>query len=147
MRGAMKKEEKEGAVRFSISLPTKLFEDLDEMVRAKQYLSRSEFIRDLIREKMVEGVLHGDGEDDCVGVLCIAYDHHQSDLIEQLVEIEHHANVTIVSTSHFHIDERHCFEEITMRDKISKIERLSAKIGALKGVKFSKLVKAVITEA
>ena len=34
MRGAMKKEEKEGAVRFSISLPTKLFEDLDEMVRA-----------------------------------------------------------------------------------------------------------------
>ena len=120
----MKKEEKESAVRFSISLPTKLFEDLDEMVRAKQYLSRSEFIRDLIREKMVEGVLH-----------------------EQLVEIEHHANVTIVSTSHFHIDERHCFEEITMRDKISKIERLSAKIGALKGVKFSKLVKAVITEA
>ncbi|MFC2528990.1 MAG: ribbon-helix-helix protein, CopG family, partial [Campylobacter sp.] len=80
----MKKEEKESAVRFSISLPTKLFEDLDEMVRAKQYLSRSEFIRDLIREKMVEGVLHGDGEDDCVGVLCIAYDHHQSDLIEQL---------------------------------------------------------------
>ena len=86
----MKKEEKESAVRFSISLPTKLFEDLDEMVRAKQYLSRSEFIRDLIREKMVEGVLDGDGEDDCVGVLCIAYDHHQSDLIEQLVEIEHH---------------------------------------------------------
>ncbi|MBF0983917.1 MAG: nickel-responsive transcriptional regulator NikR, partial [Campylobacter sp.] len=48
---------------------------------------------------------------------------------------------------HFHIDERHCFEEITMKDKISKIERLSAKIAALKGVKFSKLVKAIMTEA
>lgn len=138
----------ESAVRFSISLPTKLFENLEDMVVAKQYLSRSEFIRDLIREKIVNDALDGKNKDEiCIGVLCIAYDHHQSDLIEQLIEIEHHANVAIISTSHFHIDERHCFEEITMKDKISKIDRLSAKIAALKGVKFSKLVKAIMTEA
>ncbi|CAE09801.1 hypothetical protein WS0673 [Wolinella succinogenes] len=41
-------------IRFSVSLPENLLAELDNKIVSQGYSSRSELVRDLIREKMVE---------------------------------------------------------------------------------------------
>ena len=45
---------KEETIRFTVSLPEPLLKELDRRVIPKGYSSRSEFVRDLIRDQLVE---------------------------------------------------------------------------------------------
>ena len=139
--------EKEKVVRFSVSLPSELFVEFDKRVEALQYSSRSEYVRDLIREKMAQDEWNTGSKEKMLGVLCIAYSHHQSDLVMQMLELEHHAKVDIICTNHLHVDHENCMESINLRDTADEIEKFSSKIAGLKGVKFAKLTKVAITKA
>ncbi|MDA3043230.1 MULTISPECIES: nickel-responsive transcriptional regulator NikR [unclassified Campylobacter] len=138
----------DNVIRFSVSLPEELFDELNSRVQSRGYPSRSEYIRDLIREKIVNDKWSEENSDkEGLGVICIAYSHHQSDLLENLIELEHHAKIDVVCTNHIHVDHDNCLETINVRGKMGEIEKFSAKIGGLKGVKFSQLVKIAITKA
>ena len=133
----------ENIIRFSVSLPKQLLDELDSKISAQGYASRSEFTRDLIREKIVNDSWK-DAEEELIGVLTLVYLHHQNDLVVKMIDIEHKANLNIVCTTHIHIDHNNCLETLILRGKAGIIEKFSEKIGGLKGVKFSKLTKAAI---
>ena len=139
--------EKEKVVRFSVSLPSELFVEFDKRVENLEYSSRSEYVRDLIREKMVQDEWDKKSKEKMLGVLCIAYSHHQGDLVSQMLELEHHAKVEIICTNHLHVDHDNCLEVLNLRGTTDEIEKFSAKIAGLKGVKFAKLTKVAITKA
>lgn len=130
-------------IRFSVSLPEKLLEELDKKVVAQGYASRSEFTRDLIREKIVKDDWKEDGS-DVIGVLTMIYTHHQNELVQKILEIQHDANIKIMCNTHVHVNHENCLETIMIQGKVSKIKDFAQKIGGLKGVKFSKLVEASI---
>ena len=132
----------ENIIRFSVSLPKQLLDELDSKISAQGYASRSEFTRDLIREKIVNDSWKE--EEDLIGVLTLVYLHHQNDLVVKMMDIEHRANLNIVCTTHIHIDHNNCLETLILRGKAGIIEKFSEKIGGLKGVKFSKLTKAAV---
>ena len=133
----------ENIIRFSVSLPKQLLDELDSKISAQGYASRSEFTRDLIREKIVNDSWK-DADEDLIGVLTLIYLHHQNDLVVKMMDIEHKANLNIVCTTHIHIDHNNCLETLILRGKAGIIEKFSEKIGGLKGVKFSKLTKAAV---
>ena len=133
----------ENIIRFSVSLPKQLLDELDSKISAQGYASRSEFTRDLIREKIVNDSWK-DAEEELIGVLTLVYLHHQNDLVVKMIDIEHKANLNIVCTTHIHIDHNNCLESLILRGKAGIIEKFSEKIGGLKGVKFSKLTKAAV---
>lgn len=130
-------------IRFSISLPKQLLDELDNKIGSQGYASRSEFTRDLIREKIVQDSWKN-GDDELIGVLTLIYTHRQNDLIVKMMGIEHDANVDIVCTTHIHVNRDNCLETLVLRGKARNIENLADKIGGLKGVKFSKLTKAAV---
>ena len=133
----------ENIIRFSVSLPKQLLDELDSKISAQGYASRSEFTRDLIREKIVNDSWK-DAEEELIGVLTLVYLHHQNDLVVKMIDIEHKANLNIVCATHIHIDHNNCLETLILRGKAGIIEKFSEKIGGLKGVKFSKLTKAAV---
>ena len=133
----------ENIIRFSVSLPKQLLDELDSKISAQGYASRSEFTRDLIREKIVNDSWK-DAEEELIGVLTLVYLHHQNDLVVKMIDIEHKANLNIVCTTHIHIDHNNCLETLILRGKAGSIEKFSEKMGGLKGVKFSKLTKAAV---
>ncbi|MBR8465836.1 nickel-responsive transcriptional regulator NikR [Campylobacter sp. faydin G-140] len=135
----------EDIIRFSVSLPKPLLDELDKKVRTQGYASRSEFTRDLIRDKIVSDSWN-DAIEQLIGVLTLIYTHHQNNLVNKMMDIEHDADITIVCTNHIHIDHHNCLETITMRGEAAKIEQFSDKIAGLKGVKFSKLTKVAVPE-
>lgn len=137
----MNKEDR--IIRFSISLPEQLLSELDKMIYARNYASRSEFTRDLIREKIVKDSWSHENE-ELIGVLTIIYDHHQGELMSRKMNIEHDANVNIICTNHIHVDHHNCLENMVLKGFANDIEKFSDSIAGLKGVKFSKLVRAAV---
>jgi CopG family nickel-responsive transcriptional regulator len=133
---------KEGRVeRFSISLPEPLLEELDRRVIRRGYASRSEFVRDLIRERMVEEKWESD-TDRVVGVLTISYDHHQRGLSQKILDLQHSRHVNILCTTHVHLDRDNCLEIIIIKGRPQEIERIAIECGGLRGVLFAKLTRA-----
>ncbi|QKG29274.1 MULTISPECIES: nickel-responsive transcriptional regulator NikR [unclassified Campylobacter] len=130
-------------IRFSVSLPKQLLDELDKKVSSQGYASRSEFTRDLIREKIISDSWKN-ADEDLIGVLTLIYTHHQNDLVVKMMNIEHDACVEITCTTHIHIDHYNCLETLILRGKAAQIEEFSAKIAGLKGVKFAKLTKAAV---
>lgn len=128
-------------IRFSVSLPKPLLDELDRRVVGKGYASRSELVRDLIRERLIEETWER-GDEEVAGVLTIVYDHHQRELTQHILDIQHRQYVHVVATTHVHIDHHNCLETIILRGLPAEIERLSQEIGGLRGVRFADLTRA-----
>ncbi len=132
-------------IRFSVSLPKPLLDELDHRVVNKGYASRSELVRDMIRERIVEETWER-GDTEVAGVLTIVYDHHQRELTQHILDIQHRQYVHIVAATHVHMDHHNCLETIIIRGMPAEIERLSQEIGGLRGVRFAELTRAAHIE-
>ena len=130
-------------LRYSISLPAQLLNELDELVKAQNYASRSEFTRDIIREYLGRQKWQ-DGDESATAVLVISYDHHEGELLMRKMRLEHDSKVEIICTNHIHIDHHNCLETLILKGLVRDIESFSANIKGLKGVKFSELVRASV---
>ncbi len=133
--------DRDETVRLSISLPGSLLDELDDRVIRRGYSSRSEFVRDLVREKMTEEKW-AEGKEEVVGVLTIGFDHHATDVAERITEIQHGSPANVLCSTHVHLDHSECLEAIMLRGLPSEIERISLEIGGLKGVRFAGLTRA-----
>jgi CopG family nickel-responsive transcriptional regulator len=136
---------KEGVSRISVSLPANLLDELDRRVIQRGYASRSEFVSDLIRERMVEDKW-ASGNEPVVGVLTISYDHHQRGLSQRLVDSQHDEYVNILCSTHVHLDRDNCLETIIIKGRSQDIERVAIRSGGLRGVRFAKLTRASAVE-
>ncbi|TFG94367.1 MAG: ribbon-helix-helix protein, CopG family, partial [Calditrichales bacterium] len=74
-------------VRYGISLPENLSERFDKLLRRKQYNNRSEAIRDLIRNSLIEEEIE-EGV-SVIGVLNLLYNHHKRELQDKLTILQH----------------------------------------------------------
>lgn len=127
-------------VRFGVSIGSDLLQSFDTLIESKGYVNRSEAIRDLIRNYIVEYEWEQDIE--TVGTVTIVYDHHTRELPELLTSIQHEYYKMIVSSIHIHIDEHNCMEVIIIRGKGSKIKEIADKLISTKEVKHGKLTMA-----
>ncbi|PAF53870.1 nickel responsive regulator [Helicobacter sp. 13S00482-2] len=139
-------KENDCTIRFSVSLQENLLNELDTRIIKNGYSSRSELVRDMIREKLVEDSWDAQNnsscENDYIAVLVIVYDHHQRELNQRMIDIQHNSSVSILCNTHVHIDSCNCLETIILRGSPIQVQKLSLEIGGLRGVKFSKLTKA-----
>jgi CopG family nickel-responsive transcriptional regulator len=134
------KREKD-TIRFSVSLPARLLKELDRRIVSRGYASRSEFVRDFIREQIIEDKWRASKE-TVVGVLTISYDHHQPGLVQKVMDVQHNRFVNVLCTTHVHLDHHTCLEAIIIKGRPTEIEKIKMQIGGLRGVKFAKLSKA-----
>jgi CopG family nickel-responsive transcriptional regulator len=124
-------------VRVSLSLPKMLFDRLEKLVTESGYGNRSEFIRDLVRDHLVEQ----EWETDAVllGTISLVYDHHAHGLSERLIHQQHHFSGKVLATTHVHLDEHLCAEMIMVRGRGKDIRALTDRLQREKGVLHSKL--------
>jgi CopG family nickel-responsive transcriptional regulator len=125
-------------VRTGVSLERDLLARFDRAIARKGYQNRSEAIRDLIREHLVQE--EAEQNKVVAGTLTMVYDHHRPNLSEKLIEAQHHAAGTVLAATHVHLDHRNCLEVVIMKGQGSELKRLSDQIVSLRGVKHGKLV-------
>ncbi len=91
-----------------VAMPEGLLMEFDQLVARRGLAkNRSEVVRDLVRDALVEEECATPGG-LVMGTLTIIYDHHSNDLQEKLHTIQHDYFDTIISTMHVHVDEHMC---------------------------------------
>jgi len=126
-------------VRFGISIKEDLLLRFDDLITQKGYVNRSEAIRDLIRNALVDNDL-SNGEQEAIGTISMVYDHHTRDLADKLTEHQHSHHKEIVSALHVHLDHHHCLEVVVTKGRAREIKRLADELIGTKGVKHGKLM-------
>ena len=124
-------------IRFGISLDKELSKKFDERIKRKAYTNRSEAIRDLIRQDLVEQEwLHGS---EVAGAITLIYNHHKRELLNKITDIQHDFQKAIISAQHIHLDHHNCLEIIAVKGNPAEVEKLASTLKAVKGVKHSTL--------
>ncbi len=126
------------AIRFGVSADARLLEKFDELIAEKSYANRSEAIRDLIRDQLVEFAWTKSNE-EVVGTLTLVYNHESKELTEKLTKLQHHHHSSIISTLHVHLDAHNCLEVLVMKGKSKMVKSLADRLIGTKGVKHGKL--------
>jgi len=125
--------------RFGVSIDSDLLDRFDSFIADKGYENRSEALRDLIRDRLVDSVVVG-GNALVVGTVTLIYDHHTRLLPEKLTDLQHEHHEIIISTLHAHLDHEHCLEVIVLRGKSRDVQKLGDRLISTKGVQHGRLV-------
>ncbi|MCX5715630.1 MAG: nickel-responsive transcriptional regulator NikR [Candidatus Omnitrophica bacterium] len=124
-------------VRFGISLEKELLWKFDVLLKEKKYNNRSEAIRDLIREDLVKKQWQEGKE--IAGTITMIYNHHQRELVNKLMDIQHDFGNIIISTQHVHLDHHNCLEIIAVKGRPQQAQELTDSLKAVKWVKHATL--------
>ena len=130
-------------VRFGVSIEQSLHERFDKKITKQGYQSRSEAIRDLIRNSLVEE----SWDDNAVvaGGISIVYNHHHRDLLAKIMDVQHDYYDLIISSQHVHLGHSGCLEILVVKGKALKIQELCESLKSIKGVRHVGITKTGIS--
>lgn len=126
-------------VRFGVSIDQDLLSDFDRLIAERRYATRSEAIRDLIRDVLIQKKIDADGETESLGSLTLVYDHHARNLSGEMAEIQHDHHHNIISVMHLHVSHDDCLEILALKGKVADLVDLSNRLLILKGIKNGRL--------
>jgi len=124
--------------RIGVSLDKDLLADFDKLIAKQGYQSRSEAIRDLVRQQLSQERV-SDPEAHAVAAVFLVYDHHAANLAEKLIAIQHSHLLQAISSLHVHLDHHDCLEIIVLRGLVGEINRVGENILSMKGVKLGRV--------
>lgn len=125
-------------IRFGVSIPDDLLAKFDDLISQKGYTNRSEAIRDLIRDRLVEDQW-SESDHEVVGTVTAVYNHEQSDLAQKLTEIQHRKHDLFISAVHVHLDAHNCLEVLIMRGGSGEVRKAGELLISTRGVKHGKI--------
>jgi len=124
--------------RIGVSLDSALLADFDKLIAQQGYQSRSEALRDLVRQRLSTERL-SDPEAQAVAAVFLVYDHHAANLTEKLIGLQHSHLLHAISSMHVHLDKHDCLEIIVLRGQVGEINRVGEQILSMKGVKLGRV--------
>jgi len=127
-------------VRFGVSMDENLLKRFDREIEKQQYKNRSEAIRDLIRNALVTE--EWNEEKNMAGSIALVYDHHLSNLVNTLLNIQHDYYDLVISSQHIHIDHNNCLEIIIVKGETIRIKKLYDNLRSTKGIKHINILKS-----
>jgi CopG family nickel-responsive transcriptional regulator len=122
------------ASRLSISLPGTLYDELDAMVAARGFASRSEAISKMISEQLVQYAQQL-GRQIMAGTITLIYDHAKPGLQSRLMKIQHKYLREIISSQHVHLEDHHSLEVLLVQGPGFRLKRIADELITCKGVK------------
>lgn len=125
-------------IRFGVSLEQETLVKLDNYISENKLPNRSQAIRHLIENNVVERKWKCNNE--VAGAIVIVYDHHKYDINNKSNDLQHEYHRCILSTQHIHLNHDLCLETIAVKGEARELTELADKIIALKGIQHGKLV-------
>jgi CopG family nickel-responsive transcriptional regulator len=129
--------------RIGISLDDDLLRQFDRLIAHKGYVNRSEAVRDLIRDSLVQREwAESTGRDEKVAVVTLVYDHDSASLAQKLAHIQHENHRAVVSALHVHLDAHNCLEVLVLRGRARDVVAMGDGLVSTKGVKYGRVIPA-----
>ena len=124
--------------RFGVSIDSQLIKKFDALIAKKGYTTRSEAIRDMIRDNLVEEEWAAEDR-ETVGTITLVYNHHTRELDHALTDLQHRSYHQIISALHVHLDAHNCLEVLVVKGKSREIRTIADRLIGTRGVKHGKL--------
>jgi CopG family nickel-responsive transcriptional regulator len=121
-----------------VSLEKELLGAFDVLIGKRGYPSRSEALRDLIRQQISDERL-SDPKATAVAAVFLVYNHHSTKLMGMLADLQHSHLLQTISSMHIHLDEHDCLEVIVLRGPAGEINKTAENLTSLKGVKLGRI--------
>jgi len=126
-------------VRFGISIPADLLKAFDAHLAVRKNQNRSEAIRDLIRDKLVQDAWT-EGKGEQVATVTIVYDGQNPEFLRRLAEAKRAMGERLLSTMALRLSPRQELEVIALRGTASTLRTEAESLLGLKGILHGKLV-------
>ena len=139
----------EDLVRFGLSMPAALVRDLDHWRKQQGYASRSEAVRDMVRDALIEARWQDETanpDDPMVGVVTIVYQHSVRQLSEHLTNVQHEHHDIAQAALHIHLSAEHCLEVIVLRGRRAEVLHMAHHLISARGVLHGKFVPTTTGE-
>jgi CopG family transcriptional regulator, nickel-responsive regulator len=127
------KESKDLATRISISLPSKLATDLDEMVEARGFRNRSQAISKMIEQSLADYHQAG-GDKVMAGTITMIFDSSRWDLFQTLSQIQHKHVTEVISSQHVYLEGNYIMDVTLVQGPVKKLHQIRDELLACKGV-------------
>jgi CopG family transcriptional regulator, nickel-responsive regulator len=118
-------------------MDAELLSGFDRLIRRKGYTNRSEALRDLVRDALVQNEWESD--EWVVGTLSLVYDHDTHELAHVLMDLQHEHHRSIVCATHVHLDAHNCLEVLVVRGLAGDVRQIADRLIATRGVKHGHL--------
>lgn len=126
--------------RISLTLPSSMADHLDGIVDDWEYDSRSEAIRDSLRDFFTTYQWES-GDQACYhGTIVISYAHHVAGIADDLQSVQHEMAGVITSVQHIHLSHDACMETLIVEGIGEEITELANRLRALSGVQHVKVI-------
>jgi CopG family nickel-responsive transcriptional regulator len=119
--------------RISISLEENLLLAFDDHLASKGYGTRSEAVRDLIRDRLIRDEARKQSG-EVVAIVSMVFDHQARELASRLIDKQHNHHDLVIATLHVHLSQRHCLEVSVLRGNAKDVMHLGDELLATKGV-------------
>ena len=124
--------------RFSVSLPSDLLDELDDMVTRRKLPSRSHAIAEMARDRLIEHAQEL-GTQSMAGTITLVYDYRKRNLQRRLSDIQHRHYLMVVTSMHVHLEHHHYLEVLLVQGPARHLRELADTLAACKGVKHARL--------
>ena len=131
-------------IRFGISIPATLIKKFDQHLSQRQNQNRSEAIRDLIRDRLVQDSWT-EGRGEHLATVTLVYESQSLDFQRRLLEAKKALGVHLLSTMQVHLAPHQELEVLVARGPANTIRAEAESILALKGVLHGKVVMTSAT--
>ena len=124
--------------RITISIDAELLAFVDRLCEGKGYGSRSEAIRDMVRDA-ANAEIETNATAPCVATLTYLYDHETRDLARRLTDKQHNHHDLSVATLHVHLDRHECLEVTVLRGQSGEVRSFADGVISQRGVRHGHL--------
>ncbi|RVU13857.1 nickel-responsive transcriptional regulator NikR [Methylobacterium oryzihabitans] len=124
--------------RITITIDDELLAAVDRLCSERGYASRSEAVRDLVRDAVAPSRVARDGGAPCYGALSYVYDHGTRDLARRLTDEGHHHGVSVASL-HVHLTRDDCLEVAVLRGSATALQAYADSVVTQRGVRYGHL--------
>lgn len=129
--------------RVTLSVDDDLLATLDRHMKKHRYASRSEALRDILREVSAREALEArpgaTEEGFCIATLAYVYDHETRDLGRRLTQAQHKHHDLQVATLHVHLDHDSCLEVSVLRGPVKDVRAMADDTVSQRGVRHGQL--------
>ncbi|MBS0960618.1 MULTISPECIES: nickel-responsive transcriptional regulator NikR [Acetobacter] len=127
------KEPKEQISRISVSLSPVILRELDAMVEAKGYASRSQAIQNIVHQELMS-CRQESGDELSAGVIILFYNNTVANLPQRLADLQYENLAEVISSLHVNLIRRQTLEVLLVQGKVKKLQEIADQFITLPGV-------------
>lgn len=125
--------------RVTMTFEPDLLQQLDAMLAERGYASRSEAVRDILRDHFARAARAAPQGADCVASLTYVFDHETRELAARLATAQHQRHDLTVATMHVHLSHDACMEVALLKGSQAEVRAFADSVTSQRGVRFGQL--------